>query len=150
VDGGAAFPIQSTIVHHFRIPPMRRIIILRYLLFYALNTHIVPLGSMKDGQWEDRVVAIDNWFRLGGGFAVDSAERLLQRLTVEHAVLSPHRVSFKAKKIALAELQKVLLHSWIEIHQGNQNSKLALVRAVKALAVLMGKGPKRIRRIPRQ
>ena len=108
---------------------------------YALNSHSMPLGSMNENQWEDSMVAVDHWSRLGGGFAVDSAERLLHRLSFEHAVISPHVTSYASKTRALAEMRKVLLQSWMEIHQENQESMLALVRAEKVVNELMENVP---------
>jgi hypothetical protein len=100
---------------------------------YGLNSHLLPLGTMNDGVWEDMIAAIDHWAQMGSGMAVDSAERLLQRLVYEHAVSSPNVVDYDSRTKTLVELQKLVLQSWLHVHESNKDSKLALSKAEKAL-----------------
>jgi hypothetical protein len=104
---------------------------------YALNSRAMPLGTIKAEQWDDIFSAIDYWIRMGkGGYAIDSADHLLQRLVYEHAVQSPHLVSFKKRAVMLVEAQRIILQSWLDASKNNK-SQLALERAEKAFVRLL-------------
>jgi len=115
---------------------------------FALNSHMIPLGSMEEEMWNDILDAIDGWLNIGGGFAIDSAERLLDRLINEHAVSfsekksnssAPSSSSYYAERsIVLVDLQRHGLNSWINaFHVSQGNSKMALSRAEQAMFRLL-------------
>ena len=99
---------------------------------YALNSHIVPLGTMTNELWEETVVAINSWLRIGGGFALDSAGRLVERLNAEHAIQNPITATFKQKSNNLLDLHNSLLHLWLETCSKYPHSNLALLKADSA------------------
>ena len=110
---------------------------------FALNSHSIPLGSMHEYNWLDVLDAIDGWLNVGGGFAADSAERLLERLTNEQAASfskkkSTLASSYSRRSKILSDLQRDVLIAWIEVfHQSEGNSLLAISRAEKSLFRLL-------------
>lgn len=106
---------------------------------FALNSHMIPLGSMQDENWIDILDAIDAWLNIGGGFAADSAERLLDRLLNEHAASFSKRKSnvnssYSHRSMMLADLQRGVLTAWIDaFHHSEGTSKLAILRGEQAL-----------------
>ncbi|OEU18552.1 hypothetical protein FRACYDRAFT_236829 [Fragilariopsis cylindrus CCMP1102] len=111
---------------------------------FALNTHMVPLGSMQEEMWHDILDAIDAWLNIGGGFSIDSAERLLDRLINEHAASFSEKKSKQQKSnyversMILVDLQRHILNSWIgAFHLSKGNSKMALSRAEQAMFRLL-------------
>jgi hypothetical protein len=107
---------------------------------FALNTHMVPLGSMQEEMWHDILDAIDAWLNIGGGFSIDSAERLLDRLINEHAASFSEKKSKQRKSnyversIILLDLKRHILNSWTgAFHLSKGNSKMALSRAEQAM-----------------
>jgi hypothetical protein len=110
---------------------------LEIFMGYALNT---PLGIMKDEQWDDAVSAMECWLQLegqGGGYAIDSGERILQRLIYEHAVGDPKSRFYIQRTKTLHMAQKALLHRWLDVSARNEKSRMALERSEKALTRLL-------------
>ena len=110
---------------------------------FVLNSNKIPLGSMQEDNWLDILDAIDAWLNIGGGFAVDSAERLLERLLNEHAASFSKKKSnlassYSNRSAILANLQRDVLNAWIEaFHQSEGTSQLAISRAEQALSRLL-------------
>jgi len=110
---------------------------------FALNSRAIPLGSMEEENWLDSLDAIDAWISIGGGFAIDSAERLIERLASEQAASYSHEKavlssSYSNRSIILADFQRDVLNAWIEIfHKSEGNSRLAIFRAEQALFRLL-------------
>lgn len=107
---------------------------------YALNTRAMPLGTMKDQQWDDAVSAMECWLQFegqGGGYAIDSAERVLQRLIYEHAAGDSKSIIYIERIETLHMAQKDLLHSWLDVSARNDKSRMALERSEKALTRLL-------------
>lgn len=110
---------------------------------FALNSHTIPLGSMHEENWLDVLDAIDAWLNIGGGSAVDSAERLLQQLINEQAASfskkkSKLASSYSLRSIILGDLQRDVLNAWIQVfHQSEGNSQLAISRAEQTLFRLL-------------
>jgi hypothetical protein len=106
---------------------------------------MIPLGSMQEEMWYDVLDAIDAWLNIGGGFSIDSAERLLDRLVNEHAASYSKKKSSKQTKsnfversTILIDLQRHILNSWIDaFHLSKGNSKMALSRAEQAMFRLL-------------
>eukprot|EP00536_Pseudo-nitzschia_multiseries_P002310 jgi/Psemu1/183272/e_gw1.30.46.1 len=108
---------------------------------FALNSNMIPLGAMQDDNWLDSLDAIDTWLGIGGGYAIDSAERLLERLQNEHSAShSQKRMNvgssyYVEQTRMLAGLQREILNSWIRaFHVSGDSSKLALYRAEKVMS----------------
>jgi len=136
----ATLPLGSNeIFHHNRHPD----IALDKFTHFALNSHTIPLGSMQEENWLDVLDAIDAWLNVGGGFAADSAERLLERLMNEHAASfskkkSKLASSYSHRSMILADLQRDVLNTWIQVfHLSEGNSQLAISRAEQALFRLL-------------
>jgi len=121
---------------------------------FALNSHMIPLGSMQEEMWYDILDAIDGWLNIGGGFAIDSAERLLDRLINEHAASFSEKKSnssavssssssyYVERSMVLVDLQRHGLNSWINaFHVSQGNSKMALSRAEQAMFRLLDLQP---------
>jgi hypothetical protein len=109
-------------------------------MHYALNTRAMPLGTMKDEQWDDAVSAMECWLQLEGqvgGYAIDSGERLLQRLVYEHAVSDPKSRIYIQRTETLHMAQKALLRTWLDVSARNKKSRMALERSEKALTRLL-------------
>ena len=110
---------------------------------FALNSRAIPLGSMQEENWLDSLDAIDAWLNIGGGFAVDSAERLVERLVNEQAATFSREKaksysSYSNRSIILADFQKDVLNAWIQVfHKSEANSRLAIWRAEQALFRLL-------------
>lgn len=122
---------------------------------YALNRRAMPLGTMKENDWQDTWVAVEYWFQVasasndddndrnnnvrgkrggsgGGGFAVDSAERLIQRLVHEKATMHPKSLVYQQYKEQIIMAQGTLLCAWLEVSQKNPSSTMALERSEKS------------------
>ncbi|CAJ1966721.1 unnamed protein product [Cylindrotheca closterium] len=99
----------------------------------ALNSRVVPLGSMDDSLWDETLNTIDGWFQIGGGFGLDRAGRLVQRLDAEFSVLNPHSDFYDKKSATLMQLHSMLLKSWIDTYALHQQSQLALIKAEEVL-----------------
>jgi hypothetical protein len=110
---------------------------LEKLTNYALNSRIVPLGTMNDELREETVIAINGWLRVGGGFALDSAGRLLHRLDAEYAILNPFSVSFHKRSGTILDLHRLLFQSWMDVYSNHRQSKLALLKAGDTLQRLI-------------
>jgi hypothetical protein len=125
--------------HHHRHPDVA----LDKFTHFALNSHTIPLGSMHEENWLDVLDAIDGWLNVGGGFAADSAERLLERLMNEQAASfskkkSTLASSYSRRAMIISDLQRDVLNAWIELfHQSEGNSQLAISRAEQALFRLL-------------
>lgn len=107
---------------------------------FAFRALRVPLGAMNNKHWEVTARAIDYWCKIGGGYSTHSADKLLQRLKFEHAVLNRKNSSFEKKTSQLINLQKLVLQSWLDVHRSNKNSQLALVQAENGLKAIMPSG----------
>ncbi|KAL3941491.1 MAG: hypothetical protein SGBAC_004160 [Bacillariaceae sp.] len=99
----------------------------------ALNSRVVPLGSMDESLWNDTLDAIDGWFHIGGGFGLDSAGRLVERLDAEFSTLNPFSDFYDKKSAILMDLHSMLLRAWIDTYAQHQQSQLALLKAEEVL-----------------
>ena len=109
---------------------------------FALNPTSIPLGAMADEVFDDMLDAIEAWLELpgGGGFAIDSAERLLERVVVEHAASSSKKtlIAASARSRLLWTLQRQILNSWIDaFHGSGGRSMMALSRGEASLSYLI-------------
>jgi len=109
---------------------------------------MIPLGAMEEENRLDILDAVDGWLHhIGGGFAIDSAERLLERLLNEHAASRSQKIfncrsSYVDQSKTLTDVQRDILNSWIQtFRRSDGRSKLALSRAEHAMFRLLDSTP---------
>ncbi len=132
---------QSTQTDGFSIQRRRQDAALDKFTHFALNSQKISLGSMPEEHWMDVLDAIDAWLHMGGGFATDSAERLVERLVNEQAAtLSKKRLAMNSshsqRTMTVTDLQRDVVNAWIEAFS-HGNSQLAITRAEEALFRLL-------------
>eukprot|EP00934_Nitzschia_sp_Nitz4_P005153 Nitzschia sp. Nitz4//scaffold61_size107673//81570//84434//NITZ4_004249-RA/size107673-processed-gene-0.91-mRNA-1//-1//CDS//3329555752//5143//frame0 len=96
----------------------------------VLKSHRLPLGTVREEQWEDIVAAVHHWLHemKGSGQAVESAHHLLRRLVFEQSATSESLLRHE-RTTRLLELHLQVLDSWLALHRQHSRSALALVRA---------------------
>jgi hypothetical protein len=98
---------------------------------YVLRSQRVPLGTMSQEEWDDVLAAFHIWTSQTTGYAIDSAEHLLQRLVHEMTAVSAALPGYNVRTTKLIELRHLVLRSWLKLHQQHSNSRMALDRAEK-------------------
>ena len=99
----------------------------------VLNANGLPLGTMTSSDECDMYGAIEAWLNIGGGYALDSAERLLDRLILELAVMDPILVRYQPMQQTVFKIQESILQLWLEQMKDHPNSTMALQRSERAL-----------------
>ena len=100
------------------------------------------MGTMNEDLWEDALVALESWFHLksGGGFEIDSAGKIIQRLVIELPVMNRRSPAYQKRAEILMSAQEALLHSWLDICSHHPKSQLALDHAEQSLSTLLEMG----------
>lgn len=104
---------------------------------YVLRSQRVPLGTMSREEWDDVVAAFHLWTTQTTGYALDSSERLLQRLLSEMMATSAAFPGYHTRTTKLEELQHLLLKSWLKLLEQHPNSRMTLERSEKLLLSIL-------------
>lgn len=117
---------------------------------FILSAKRNPLGSMSSSSWDDTMTVISGWLPLVegadssspsdikidasklSGFALDSVERLLQRLRFEQAVTKRTSTVRRERDVSLAYWQTMLVHGWIEWSRKQDDPVLIAVASERA------------------
>lgn len=118
---------------------------------HVLRSQRVPLGTMSQEEWDDVVAAVHMWMTTTttttqrvSGYAIDSAEHLLQRLFYEMAATAtstrtatPGYNNEHLRTNKLMELRDMILNSWLKLHEQYPFSMMALDRSEKILLSIL-------------
>lgn len=101
---------------------------------YSLQSHVSPLGTLSTERWDDMVAATKHWAEQirHSGRSLDIAERLLNRLDFEHAATGSSRkgsARSQHRAVALFNLRRMILRSWVQFCKNNPHSPAALRRS---------------------
>jgi hypothetical protein len=77
-----------------------------------LHASSTPLGTMSAYVVDDAITASQYWISVRSGYAIDSADRLLQRLMYERA---SGAIAAQKRTKAIADLQRQVLQSWLTL-----------------------------------
>lgn len=81
-----------------------------------------PVGTMSASVMDDTITSCEYWCKLGSGYGIETADRLLRRLMYEHASGTSAALQYTA---AIADLQLLVFKSWLSLG----SSRLALEKA---------------------
>lgn len=107
-------------------PGRERILVLRYFFSSStdvdnnmegltqkiLHANITPLGTMSASLVDDAIMASQYWLHVRSGYAIDSVDRLLQRLMYERA---SGAIAVQKRTESIADLQGKVLQSWLSL-----------------------------------
>ena len=77
-----------------------------------LHATATPLGTMSASSVDDAIMASQHWLHARSGYAIDSADRLLQRLMYERA---SGAIAVQKRTEAIADLQRKVLQSYLSL-----------------------------------
>ena len=106
----------------------------------ALRSQLVPLGTLTQTDWDKMLDALEAWTSMQlstSGYAIASAERLLERLHYELLASSPKNPLYARRTTQLEEKKMTILRSWLRIHRKHPKSIMALERSEAALMNLL-------------
>jgi hypothetical protein len=95
-----------------------------------LHASVSPLGTMSASSVDDALLASQYWMSVRSGYAIDSADRLLQRLMYERA---SGAIAAQKRTKAIADLQRQILQSWLSL--GSFRSAIERAEAILACMV---------------
>lgn len=112
---------------------------------YLLRSQRTPLGTLNRETWENAIDAFDSWTTLAqqssNGYAIITAERLLERLQYELLVSSSVNPDYNARVLQLQTMRMTIIHAWLNIHTSYPSSTMALERAENLYIKLIETSP---------
>ena len=133
-DQVPGFISAESLVHENEVEKLERYTI------SALRSQLVPLGTLTPTDWEKMLDALEAWTSTQlstSGYAIVSAERLLERLHYELLASSPINPLYAKRTIQLEEMRMTILQSWLRIHRKHPASMMVLERSEATLLNLL-------------